>query len=321
MSSSLTFNHHREVFSVLAIPTFTVFRLENLQGHLDSGSFGHMAAQSASLAPGTTRDGRDGTIPFVYDPDHADREQYRRLPNAKTVLVTFPVTSGAKDMVDTYLSTRSSECEEAQFIQLGTTSIWDGHRKPKGAAPEPPKVHENKWYDRSSPFNPTPRSDQEDALLSLSPRHKTTVLHLAGLWGGARTPKNWTGKVAPTKEALRLKASLHLLHGVDLARAILAVHFNFDKASGQRWMLTDGRIYDWWNLASSWGAPNPPDNKDVKDEDGDRGPYARWVRELMQESGIRALPRSAETLGRALDSQEFWRTFSLSPVQTLLSSL
>jgi hypothetical protein len=74
---------------------------------------------------GTTRDGRDGTIPFVYDPEHADREQYKRLPDAKTVLISFPITSGAADMVDAYLSTRSSEGDEAQFIQLGTTSVWD----------------------------------------------------------------------------------------------------------------------------------------------------------------------------------------------------
>lgn len=247
---------------------------------------------------GTTRDGRDGTITFAYDPENIDREQYKRLPDAK-----------------------HGKGLEPQFIQLGTTSIWDGHRKAKGAPPEPPKIHENKWYDRKSPFNPTPRSGQEDALLSLSPTHKTTVLHLAGLWGGARTPKNWTGKVAPTRDALRLKASLHLLHGIDLARSILAVHYDFEKANGQRWMLTDGRIYDWWNLASSWGAPNPPDNKDTEEEDGERGPYARWVRELMEETGLKALPRNADTLGRALDSQEFWRTFRLSPVRTLLGAL
>lgn len=143
-------------------------------------------------------------------------------------------------------------------------------------------------------------------------------------WHLARTPFDSRCASRVFVETLYLfnhQASLHLLHGVDLARAILAVHFNFDKANGQRWMLTDGRIYDWWDLASSWGAPNPPDNKDVEDEDGDRGPYARWVRELIQECGVRALPRSAETLGRALDSQDFWRTFGLSPVQTLLSSI
>lgn len=74
---------------------------------------------------GTTRDGRNGTIPFVYDPDCADTEQYRRLPDAKTVLVTFPITSGATDMVKAYLSTRASMGDESQFMQLGSTSIWD----------------------------------------------------------------------------------------------------------------------------------------------------------------------------------------------------
>ncbi|PIL23160.1 hypothetical protein GSI_14469 [Ganoderma sinense ZZ0214-1] len=54
-----------------------------------------------------------------------------------------------------------------------------------------------------------------------------------------------------------------MIHGlpVDVSRAVLAVHARFDRASGQRWLLTDGWVYDWWDLASAWG------------EEGKRG---RW---------------------------------------------
>lgn len=141
------------------------------------------------------------------------------------------------------------------------------------------------------------------------------------------------------------QGSLHLIHGDDVARAVLAVHHAFDKAAGQRWLLTDGRIYDWWDLASAWGTTGstpgpsrkarqareagatvhvkpPPPAEDISlkedaqkeaDED-ERGPHARWVRELLHESGVRALPRTPDLLDRALDSREFWYTFALSPL-------
>lgn len=44
-----------------------------------------------------------------------------------------------------------------------------------------------------------------------------------------------------------------MLHGLDVARAILAVHDQFHIAAGSRWIVTDGRTYDWWDLASAWG--------------------------------------------------------------------
>jgi hypothetical protein len=105
-----------------------------------------------------------------------------------------------------------------------------------------------------------------------------------------------------------------MIHGIDVARAILAVHANFSKASGERWLLTDGRVYDWWDLASAWGSgPDPTDSNSE-----DRGPQAAWVRELMREEGVRALPRNVELLGRVLDAREFWETFELDPVRARL---
>ena len=91
-----------------------------------------------------------------------------------------------------------------------------------------------------------------------------------------------------------------MIHGLDVSRAILAVHEHFDRANGERWLLTDGRVYDWWDLASAWG------------EEGKQG---KWVRELMDEQGVRALPRTPERIGRAMESREFWSTFELEPVK------
>lgn len=106
-----------------------------------------------------------------------------------------------------------------------------------------------------------------------------------------------------------------MIHGTDLARAIVAVHSQFNKAIGQRWILTDGRVYDWWDLASAWGT-RPSESED----DEDRGPQAAWIRELMDEQGVKALPRNIEVLGRALDSREFWKTFGLSPLMARLEN-
>ena len=41
--------------------------------------------------------------------------------------------------------------------------------------------------------------------------------------GGSRNPANWFSRIAPTPEALEGKGSLHLLHGIDLARAMQQV--------------------------------------------------------------------------------------------------
>jgi len=112
-----------------------------------------------------------------------------------------------------------------------------------------------------------------------------------------------------------------MIHGEDVARAVLAVHEDFDRAVGQRWLLTDGRVQDWWDLASAWGVEvstvQPGASTAAIQSQGTeqgRGPQPGWVQGLMQEQGIRALPRPIEKLGRALDSQEFWNTFGIQPV-------
>lgn len=155
------------------------------------------------------------------------------------------------------------------------------------------------------------RAVAEDELLSLG----GTVLNLSGLWGGPRQPRHFVKRIATSKEQLKTKTSLHMVHGRDVARAILAVHHTFDKAKGERWLVTDGFVYDWWALIAGWG----DGGGDLIGEEGDRedatGPHLGWVRELMVESDVRALPRAMEELGRCYDSREFWNTFGITPVR------
>ena len=75
-------------------------------------------------------------------------------------------------------------------------------------------------------------------------------------------------------------------------------------------MLTDLFVYDWWSLAIGWGGHGI----EGKDEAA-RGSHPEWVRELMVEEKIRALPRSMEVLGRCYDSREFWDKIGISPVR------
>ena len=75
-------------------------------------------------------------------------------------------------------------------------------------------------------------------------------------------------------------------------------------------MLTDMFVYDWWALILGWGEGGSKG----KDENAE-GPHLEWVRELMVEHGVRALPRSMEQLGRCYDSREFWSTFGIVPVR------
>lgn len=191
----------------------------------------------------------------------------------------------------------------------------------------PPPFH---WTDRSSPYDTTnARAAAEDELLSLSA--ETYVLNLAGLFGGSRNPVNWIARVAPSKEALRVKGSIHLIHGRDVARAIVAVHRapprlqpqpkatpppsekgTASKQLGQRYLLTNLRVFDWWDLASSQPV-SVPDGAQLTEAEEHRLQVAKWVGELMQEEEVRGLPRSVEQMGRAMDGRDFWRDSGLMP--------
>jgi hypothetical protein len=254
----------------------------------------------------TTRDGREvagaKTIRWSFDVEEdtanisIDKSQFSKLPFAKHILVTFPLKDHgqSKKLVRGYQSVYSGK--EVRFIQLGSTGIWQIQQ---------PSI----WVDRHSPYNEeNSRAIAEDELRSLG----GCVLNLAGLWGGERQPKSWVSRVAKSKEDVKGKGSLHLVHGQDVARAVLAVCDKWDDAEGQRWMVTDGFVYDWWALIAGWAREGENAEKDKDDQPSN---FAKWVYELMVEEDIKALPRSMEVLGRCYDVREFWRTFGMAPLR------
>lgn len=157
---------------------------------------------------------KPNTIPFEFNDkdEHPDKAQFTTLPSATTVLITFPINAkGASEkLVKLYKDTHQGH--KPAFIQLGSTGIWGvsislylvlyAMLSMQG---EPGQtVTKVGWVDRHSPYSETnTRAAAEAELLALSPDTPTSVLDLAGLWGGPRAVKHVIGRVAPTKQALR----------------------------------------------------------------------------------------------------------------------
>lgn len=247
----------------------------------------------------TTRDGRTvashPTIKWTFDPSPPkdSPSQFSKLPLAKHILVSFPLTGEGQSstLVHGYTSALRKPKEAIRFIQLGSTGIWQISQL-------------TVWCNRHSPYDiSNARAIAEDELLNLG----GCVLNLSGLWGGERDPKNWVSRVAKTKEEVKKKTSVHLIHGEDVARAVIACMGKWKSCQSQRWMLTDGFVYDWWSLFAGWA--------ETKGKEGEVSEQAKWVYELLQEEGVQGLPRSMETLGRCYDSREFWSTFKLAPLK------
>lgn len=261
----------------------------------------------------TTRDGRkvagSETIKWAFNPD--DTYNFMVLPAATTVLITFPLTGEgqSRKMVESYAGSHARKQDQTRFIQLGSTGIWQ--------IPQ-----DSTWVSRKSPYDKAnKRAIAEDELLA----HGGCVLNLAGLWGGQRDPRQWVDRVAKTKEDVASKKSLHMIHGMDVARAVIAISSKWDHAGGERWMLTDGFVYDWWALFAGWadtsGSKDESDHSELALE-ASSGPQepapskqAQWVYELMREEDVPALPRNMENLGRAYDGREFWKIFKLTPLK------
>ena len=167
----------------------------------------------------TSTTGRDDTIKFTFDPSATDLSPYQALPVADTILITFPLKSHgqSKHLLSLYAQTHPNT--KPQYIQLGSTGIWQIEDHPL-------------WVDRHSKYDKkNARAAAEDELRELG----GAVLNLAGLWGGPRQPRDWVGRVAASKEALGKKASLHMVHGQDVARAVVALSEKF--TPGERWVI------------------------------------------------------------------------------------
>jgi hypothetical protein len=252
----------------------------------------------------TSTSGRDGTIPFRYDPASEEEAQFKRLPVAKTVLITFPLKGKGQSRQLTELYGRTHPGSTPHYVQLGSTGMWKG----------------STWQDENSPYDAeNPRVVAEDELMEVA---GGAILDLAGLYGGSRQPRNWVDRVVKTKADLKGKGALHLIHGEDVARAILALHRNFTPA--KRWLLCDLHTYDWWDLAQNWAArylfeaEQTPGEIDVA-QIARQTQLLNWVGELMEEEGVRALPRDTGLLGRVLDGRAFWNAMGIWPSQGRVS--
>ena len=233
----------------------------------------------------TSTTGRNGTIKFVFDPLASDASQFEALPNTYTILVTFPIkqAQGVLNFIRLYQQTHPG-ASQPKIVLLGSTSAW-----------------KEGIVDRHSPCDATyDRLDAENVVL----QHGGVVLNLAGLWGGKRQPMNWVERVAKSKEMLAAKTSLHLIHGYDVARVVLALLTEF--TPGERWVLTDLHVYDWLELCLSWGV--------YLDTSGDivASDQAKWVNEIITEKNIASLPRPQSQLGRIVSSTETWSRFKLT---------
>jgi len=240
----------------------------------------------------TSTSGREDTIKFQFDPESDDLEAYRSLPHADTVIITFPLrgVGPSKRLTDNYAQTHNGR-HAARWVQLGSSGIYTS----------------GEWVDHKCPYDTTnARAIAEEELLELG----GTVLNLSGLYGGTREPRNWLSRVAKTKEQLKAKQALHVIHGQDVARAILAVHQKWESARSTRWLITDLHVYDWWDLTWTW---SPPEEETNGSDGSELPPYRRWIMELLREGNVHALPRGPETLGRVLDSRAFWQTMGISP--------
>ena len=105
-----------------------------------------------------------------------------------------------------------------------------------------------------------------------------------------------------------------MVHGEDVARAVVAVHESF--TPGRRWLITDTRVYDWWDLLASYGADmKKKEERGEVIEEGEKIylELGRWIGEFMVEQGVRALPRSPDSLGRVCDSRDFWKEMGVWP--------
>ncbi|KAI1359754.1 hypothetical protein F5Y08DRAFT_332071 [Xylaria arbuscula] len=261
----------------------------------------------------TTTTGRDGTIPFLFDPESSDTTPFTALPSAKTILITFPLKGPGPSsrLVSSYAATHAAAAASVRYIQFGVTSIWNAED----------------WQDTDSPYDTSnPRAVAEDELMRVAPDGNASVLSLAGLYGAARQPRNWVHRVITSKEALRAKGALHVIHGEDVARAVVALHRNFTPR--KRWLLCDMHVYDWWDLTEDWArqtmalaaaggeGQNEGEGESVSEEEVEKqGKLLKWVGELMWEENVRALPRNMELLGRRLDGRGFWQHIGIWPSQ------
>ncbi|KAJ3063645.1 hypothetical protein HDU98_000550 [Podochytrium sp. JEL0797] len=260
-----------------------------------------LCIQQGVSSAGTTRDGRNGSVRFEFDPSSNDASPFTALPVAATILITFPLLSADAAHKITAFYTQTHPLVTPRWILLGST----GNFTPSHPTTDP-------WCDRHTPLSSlADRNKGESALLERFPQ-SATVLHLAGLFDAtSRNPRNFISRIAATKDAVSQRKSVHYIHGIDVARAVLAVHANFQPGQ-HRWIITNLRVFDWWDFLL--GAV--PTGWDLEKQGPP--PHWVWIGELMVETGVKALPRSVHELQKGITSREFWEVHGLLPIYSQL---
>jgi nucleoside-diphosphate-sugar epimerase len=297
----------------------------------------------------TTTSGRESTLKFVYDGVPPSRTSpsssllssstdersvdtskststettLQNLPSADVVLITFPVKSAASlhHLVNSYEALHPGL--KPKWILLGSTGIY----------PASVKGEKFTWFDENTDVpsllatsgTVNERFEAEQALIT---NFNGCVLNLSGLYGEReRDTKIWERAVPNEEELLGGKKSVHFVDGRDVARVILAVATKFERVSNKRWIVTDGRVYDWWELV--WDASHGLDKRaergllkgpnKIQDDltispAAETSIYRIWVQSLMRKQQVKALPRPAEMLGRALDGRAIWAALGITPL-------
>ncbi|KAI7865156.1 hypothetical protein BDF14DRAFT_1730850 [Spinellus fusiger] len=239
---------------------------------------------------GTTRDGRQNTIRWSMPCEPNWSSNATGLPAAQTVLITFAINE--PECMTRLMDIYEAEHGPPQWILLSSTRPFNGTPSTRHGPMDPTKGIE--------------RAGAEKVILSRG----GTVLHLAGLWGALRQPRGWVPRF-PTSESIRQKLlvrQLHLIHGKDVARAIVAVHMQFQK--GQRWIVSDGGCYDWIRIFLQWGSEAQIEmarKLAIDDHACHKALGDGSLEEIVARGGV--MPR--------LDPKEFWDTFKLQPTEFL----
>ncbi|KAG5460160.1 MAG: hypothetical protein BJ554DRAFT_7827, partial [Olpidium bornovanus] len=232
-------------------------------------------------------------------PGSALRDSTAHLPSASLVLITFPLPypAAVTSFIHSYEAVhdggsgggsggggRRNERRRKDSNDLAVTTSPDGvHHAPDGLDQDVDErgVWRRKYVllsstrafrakvcstRRSPPDQTFSRFASEHEFLAVASVH-TSVLHLAGLWGGQRHPRHWAKRFdAPEKvKGCVLRRQLHLVHGDDVARAVVQGILRAPPAddgggggggafpSGERWIVSDGRVYDFLEIFKVWG--------------------------------------------------------------------
>jgi hypothetical protein len=168
-----------------------------------------LAAAKGIKTAATTRDGRNGSLVFAFDPASDDSTPFEALPPARTILVSFPVKEkgGISKLVRFYNQTHGHH--HARYIYLGSTGIWEPDNEGLLGKSSP-------FVTRHTPFNPANARGASEAEL-FEATDETTVLNLAGLWGGERSARRFLARIITSKEALAGRRSIHMINGEDVS--------------------------------------------------------------------------------------------------------